>query len=210
MENAKKNVYLPLRIIKDTQNRTIGWSGWNCFFCREELAMMGLPAGAFVNFENLKHEDELFTDEDVLQYINNNDPNPKNNSSLAPLFYFSNEELCHWNLRDQLSGFYFVSCKGLQNVDSKKWNTGGKESLKGMTTEQLMQEMDACSKRVQVFLQQECVKSHHANANYMYMDKPATYTLVKQVRYVPDSALPLFERVLNVSSYVTRRLEFIV
>eukprot|EP01032_Pedospumella_encystans_P013726 gene13726-15789_t len=205
---AKRKVYLPLRIFKTTKNKTIGYAEWNCYYWREKLATMGLPAGSYLKFEDLKREDELFSDADVYYYINSNDPDAVHYSTLASLFYFSNKELDEWGLRDQMAGFYFVSSKGVHNVDADKWNTGGRESLSGVTAQNLQIEMEASSKSVQEFLQEECVKSQRTDAQYKHMEKDATYTLVKQVRIVPDVALPLFERMLNMGRYVTRRPEF--
>ena len=65
-----------------------------------------------INFATIRKEHELFDDEDTVNYLNTNDADPKKYSSLSPLFYFSNYELEKWGLRDQMSGFYFISCKG--------------------------------------------------------------------------------------------------
>jgi len=207
-EEFKSDVFLPLRIFKDGKNKTVGFGGWNCFYRKDVLATMGLPAGSYIHFDNLKKEREVCTDEDVWKYVNTNDPDASQYTSLAHLFYFSNEELREWGLQKQMQGFYFVSCKGLQDCDEDKWNTGGKQSLKKLTAAQLSQEVDGSCKKVQAYLQEECVQSHRAGAKHKHMEKAARYTLIKQVRVVPDGAMGLFERVLNIGTYITRKPDF--
>lgn len=207
--NEVRDVQLPLRIIKEEETKkTVAVVAWNTFYWRDTLKQMGLPGSAYVEFDQLVNEYGIFRKEDVIKYLNTNDPDPKLYSSLVSLFYFSNEELEKWNLTKQMRGFLFVSMVGLSEVDSEKWNVGALESLQAKSDGALTKEMDLSSKAIQEYLQHQCAASMREQSNIEHMGKRARYHLQKSVRYLPTGTMGLLERVLNVAREVHRRPEY--
>lgn len=200
-----RNVYVVFRAFRYGEE-LMGYAVWNSYPWRTAIdEYYGFPANAYIRFADL-HEAGPFTpliEQEGDTYQATNDPNPTNKHSLAHLLMFSTAEKNQWHLVNQLSGFHFVTKRGLDQVPLEKWlnyNTGG---FNQRTPEELHEELDQSFQGCQHYLRLQC---HSVQGTHM--GHPCRYILIRQRRQIPDGCLDLFDRLLNKArANVSRRVD---
>lgn len=209
-----RNVYVVFRTFR-YNDELMGFAVWNTFVWKETIDhLYGYPVNAYLRIADIllpTHQPPFIEQQEGTTYTNSNNHDEVGKHSLAHLLLFSNAERAHFNLRQQLQGFHFITKRGMDQVPPEKWLNGQDGNYGALTEDELSEELNTARQQCDDFLSNACAASQNPTTPGTFLNSNARYTMIRQRRNIPDGCMDIFDRLLstargNVSRHIPEQV----